>query len=323
MSVHRFILPDDQPRERLDKVVSGLMPESSRATLQRWIEEGRITVDGGACRQKDRVGPRQVIEVVPAAPPPTKAVPDPTVRFGVLYEDPHLLVIDKPAGLVVHPARGHSDGTLVNGLLARYDWDWADDEEAEPSGNIRPGIVHRIDKDTSGILVVARSEMGREGLKTQLARHTMGRRYLAISVGVPKACTIRTCYGRHPRSRLRWTSTGVDGKLAVTHVRPIEVLANATATLVECRLETGRTHQIRVHLAEQTRTPLLGDALYGRPAEAQHLVEAERLIGRQALHATELAFDHPVTGQRLEFRLEPPADFALALEYLRSVDARA
>jgi 23S rRNA pseudouridine1911/1915/1917 synthase len=206
--------------------------------------------------------------------------------------------------------------------LARYDWEWADAEEPDRSGAFRPGIVHRIDKDTSGILVVARSEAAREGLKAQLAAHQMGRRYLAISVGAPRATTIRTLYGRHPRSRLRWSSLVREGKSAVTHVRPLEVLANSAAALVECQLETGRTHQIRVHMAEQTKTPLLGDPLYGRRVENPHVAEAERLIGRQALHAAELAFTHPVTGQSLEFKLEPPADFARALDYLRSVSTQ-
>lgn len=321
MSVHRFVLVDEQPRERLDKVLSMLMPESSRSTIQRWIEEGRVKVDGGACRAKDRVGPGQTIDVVPAAPPPTRALPDATVGFQILYEDPYLLVVDKPAGLVVHPAKGHSGGTLVNGLLARYDWQWADSEEADPLGAFRPGIVHRIDKDTSGMIVVARSEAAREGLKAQLQAHAMGRRYLAISVGVPRPTTLRTLYGRHPRSRLRFSSLVPEGKPAVTHVRPLETLANSSAALVECRLETGRTHQIRVHMAEQLKTPLLGDALYGRHVANPVIEEAERLIGRQALHAAELAFDHPVTGKHLEFKLDPPVDFARALDYLRSVSA--
>ncbi len=323
MSAHRFVLPDDQPRDRLDKVLAGLMPESSRATLQRWIEEGRVTVDGGPCRARDHVRPRQLIELVPAAPPPTQAVADATVAFEVLYEDPHLLVIDKPAGLVVHPAKGHAAGTLVNGLLARYDWAWADGEDSDPCGAFRPGIVHRIDKDTSGILVVARSEVAREGLKVQLASHQMGRRYLAISLGIPRTTSITTLFGRHPRSRLKWSSLVREGKQAVTHVRPLEVLANSTVALVECRLETGRTHQIRVHLAEQTKTPLLADSVYGRRVQTPHIVEAERLIGRQALHAAELAFSHPVTGAALEFKLEPPADFARCLDYLRSISRKS
>jgi 23S rRNA pseudouridine1911/1915/1917 synthase len=319
--VHQFLLSEGQPRERLDKVLARLLPESSRATLQRWIEEGRVTVDGNACRARDRVGPRQLVEVVPAPPPKTRAEPDASVRFNVLFEDEHLVVLDKPAGLVVHPAKGHADGTLVNGLLARYDWDWCDTGSEDPSSVIRPGIVHRIDKDTSGLLVVARSEQAREGLKAQLAAHEMGRRYLGISVGAPRATTIRTLYGRHPRSRLKWSSLVHEGKPAITHVRPLESLAGGAAALVECRLETGRTHQIRVHLAEQTKTPLLADALYGRRAHSPHILEAERLIGRQALHAAELAFRHPVTGAMLTYKTELPADFASALEYLRGISS--
>jgi 23S rRNA pseudouridine1911/1915/1917 synthase len=321
VSIHRFELSERQPRDRLDKVLAGLMPEVSRATLQRWIEEGRVTVDGKGCRARDRVGPGLNIEVEPAAPPPTRAIADHNVQFDVLYEDADLIVINKPAGLVVHPAKGHADGTLVNGLLARYDWQWDSLSEEDPSAVMRPGIVHRIDKDTSGILVVARNERAREGLKEQLAAHEMGRKYFAISIGVPQPTTFRTLYARHPRVRLKWSSRVREGKTAVTHIGPVEPLANATAALVECRLSTGRTHQIRVHMAEQAKTPLLADTLYGRHVEIAHLVEAERLIGRQALHAAELAFCHPLTGQCLRFNVEPPDDFARALAYLRGIES--
>lgn len=323
MSVLRFVLPEDQPRERLDKVLSELMPATSRSTLQRWIEEGRVRVDGlASCRTRDRVAPGLVLEVTPAAPPPTRAVADPTVQFRALYEDEHLLVIDKPAGLVVHPAKGHADGTLVNGLVARYGWDWSEASEAaeaDASGMIRPGIVHRIDKDTSGILVVARNERAREGLKAQLAAHEMGRRYVAISVGVPRRATIRSLYGRHPKSRLKWSSLVREGKTAITHFVVLEVFANALAALVECRLETGRTHQIRVHLSEQNKTPILADSLYGRPTSSLQLLEAGRIMARQALHAAELTFCHPVTGAALSFKASLPPDFAQTLEYLRSL----
>lgn len=317
MSVLHFVLPSSQSRERLDKVLSELLPDTSRATLQRWIEEGRVTVDGGPCRSRDRVRPGQVIELVPAPPPPTHAVADASVRFDVLYEDEHLVVVNKPAGLVVHPAKGHADGTLVNGLVARYDWDWPEDDPSQDPAVIRPGIVHRIDKDTSGILVVARTERAREGLKEQLQAHQMGRKYVAITLGVPKTTTIRTLYGRHPQSRLKFTSRVREGKSAITHINAVEALAEGAAALVECRLETGRTHQIRVHLSEQTRTPLLGDALYGRRDGSPTIVEAERLIGRQALHAAELAFQHPLSGELLAFKVRPPEDFDRALEYLR------
>lgn len=319
MNAHRFVLPVDQARDRLDKVLAGLLPHTSRATLQRWIDEGRVSVDGGACRARDRVRPGQSIEVIPAPPPPTQAVPNDTVRFDVLFEDDDLIVIDKPAGLVVHPAKGHADGTLVNGLVARYRGDWADSAFESSADAIRPGIVHRIDKDTSGILVVARNERAREGLKEQLAAHEMGRKYLALTVGIPLATTIRSLYGRHPHSRLKFTSLVREGKQAVTHVLPLERFKNDNA-LVQCRLETGRTHQIRVHLAEQTKTPLLGDQLYGVRSTSPSVQQAESLIGRQALHAAELAFFHPITGQPLAFHSELPQDFRSALEYLRQLE---
>lgn len=321
MKVHRFVLPEDQVRDRLDRVLACSFPHNSRASLQRWIEEGRVTVDGGPCRSRDRVRPGQVIEVVPAAPPPTHAVPDGSVGFSVLFEDEHLIVIDKPAGLVVHPAKGHHTGTLVNGLVARYGWDWAESEPTDPAEAIRPGIVHRIDKDTSGILVVARSERARNGLKEQLAAHEMGRCYLAMTVGAPPDTTIRSYYGRHPRSRLKFTSLLGEGKVAITHVQVIERFGNGIAALVECRLETGRTHQIRVHMAEQLRTPLLADRVYGCRVQAPTLIQAESLIGRQALHAARLAFTHPVSGKSLEFSVDPPQDFRNALDYLRGMKA--
>jgi 23S rRNA pseudouridine1911/1915/1917 synthase len=338
--VLEFVVSPELSRERLDKALAELLPETSRATIQRWIEDGRVTVDGGACRARDRLreGSRLVVEPGPA--PATAAAPDPSVAFTVLFEDPHLIVVDKPAGLVVHPAKGHDTGTLVNGLLARYDGTWASGESTDPIEAVRPGIVHRIDKDTSGVLVVARSDVAREGLKAQLQAHTMGRRYLALTMGVPTKRTVKTLYGRHPHARLKWSSLVPEGKEAVSHFRVLEVFGEAKArssykersnsvgtaqsglaALVECRLETGRTHQIRVHMAEQCKTPLLADSLYGRPCIDARLVAVEAVIGRQALHAESLSFEHPVTHEPLTFSSPLPQDFAAALEQLRALNA--
>jgi 23S rRNA pseudouridine1911/1915/1917 synthase len=297
------------------------LPDVSRATVQRWIAEGRVKVDGKICRPKQLVRGGARLEVEPSEPPPSTAVPDPDVVFQVLFEDPHLIVVDKPAGLVVHPARGHATGTLVNGLLARGGFERAGADPRDPNAAIRPGVVHRIDKDTSGVLVVAKDEPTREGLKQQLSTHSMERVYRALSLGVPPSGTIETMYDRHPRSRLRFTSRTSAGKRAVTHVRVVEKLAGERAALIECRLETGRTHQIRVHLAEQAGTPLLADWLYGRKPGAPDLLQIAETLGRQALHAAVLGFVHPLTKEALRFESALPADLLAALVALRALTA--
>jgi 23S rRNA pseudouridine1911/1915/1917 synthase len=326
----RFVLPPEQARERLDKVLAQLLAPRSRATVQRWIGEGRVTLNGRPCRARDTVAPGSVLEVEIGPEPTSEALPDASVPFSVVFEDEHLIVVDKPAGVVVHPARGHRSGTLVSGLLARAGFAVAPRDERDPTGHLRPGIVHRIDKNTSGLLVVAKDALTREGLKRQLAAHSVRRLYHALTLGVPRSGKIDTAYGRDPRSRLRFTSCLDGGKRAVTNVTVLQAFRSAAAW-IECRLETGRTHQIRVHLAEQCGTPLLGDALYRSVASSSGTraevakgradggqAELERIIGRQALHARELGFEHPVTGQTLHFESAPPEDFAAALAALRS-----
>ena len=297
------------------------MPEVSRATVQRWIAEGRVKVDGKICPAKQLVRGGTRIEVEPSEPPPSMATPDPSVTFRVLYEDPQLIVVDKPAGLVVHPARGHATGTLVNGLLARGGFERASADARDPNASVRPGVVHRIDKDTSGILVVAKDEPTREGLKKQLSEHSMERVYRALTLGVPKSGSISSMYDRHPRSRLRFTSKTDHGKRAVTHVQVVERFGEGRAALVECRLETGRTHQIRVHLSEQVGTPLLADWLYGHTPGGPDLQAIAAALGRQALHAAVLGFVHPATQEKLRFESPLPQDLATALEALRALKA--
>lgn len=300
-------------------MLARLLPDVSRATVQRWISEGRVKIDGKICRPKQQVRGGAKLEVEPSEPPPSTAVPDASVAFHVLYEDSHLIVVDKPAGLVVHPARGHATGTLVNGLLARGGFERASADARDPNASVRPGVVHRIDKDTSGILVVAKDEPTREGLKQQLSQHTVERLYRALTLGVPRSASIETLYDRHPRSRLRFTSNTNTGKRAVTHVRVVETLADGRAAFVECRLETGRTHQIRVHLSEQAKTPLLADWLYGKAPGAPDLAEIASALGRQALHAAVLGFVHPITQESLRFESPLPADFDAALSALRAL----
>ena len=220
------------------------MPEVSRATVQRWISEGRVKIDGKICRAKQQVRGGAKLEVEPSDPPPSTATPDASVEFQVLHEDPHLIVVDKPAGWWCIPRAVMPAGTLVNGLLARGGFERAAADARDPNAAVRPGVVHRIDKDTSGILVVAKDEPTREGLKKQLSEHSMERVYRALTLGVPKSGSITTLYDRHPRSRLRFTSKTDQGKRAVTHLLVVERFAEgARAPWSECRLETGRTHR--------------------------------------------------------------------------------
>lgn len=307
--------------ERADKVLVRLMPEVTRASIQRWIQEERVLVDGRTVRAKSKVLPGAVMEVSPGPPPATTAEPDPTVSFQVVHEDAHLLVVNKPPGLVVHPARGHATGTLVNGLLARPGFVRPPSDPDDTEGHLRPGIVHRLDKGTSGLLMVAKDEVTREGLKAQLSDHSIERRYWALTCGVPAAGAVKTLHGRHPTARLKFTSRVTQGRHAVTHVEVTERLCAGHAAFVSCRLETGRTHQIRVHLAEQTRTPILGDPLYGGSPKLPLLRELGAALGRQALHAELLGFVHPVTGQTLRFEAPLPTDMQTALEALRAASA--
>lgn len=302
-----LVVPPELAGERLDRALTSLVPGTTRAALQRWIEDGRVLVDGATARSSTRVRAGVVLLVTPAPPLPSDAEPE-DIPLVVLFEDEHLVVIDKPAGLVVHPAPGHPSGTLVNALLHRYG--------GLPGEARRPGIVHRIDKDTSGILVVARSDAAREGLMRLFAAHHVERTYLAIAVGdAPVRATYDTLHGRHPTDRKRFSTRVTRGRHAVTHVERVESLHGAS--LLSCRLETGRTHQIRVHLAEHG-LPILGDALYGKAPKDPRLAAAAAGLGRQALHAAVLGFRHPVTGRSHRWESPLPADFAAARAALRS-----
>ncbi len=289
----------------------------SRAEVQRWIASGNVTVDASAAAASDAVPEGAQVRIEPAAPARTAAEPDPSVVLVVVHEDEDLIVIDKPGDMVVHPARGNWTGTLVHGLLARDGFAASELDDEDASGLPRPGIVHRLDKGTSGLLVVAKHRQSREDLKAQFSAHVIEREYLAITVGQPESGTIDTPYGRHPRDRLKFTSQGriAGGKRATTHVRALEPLG--PCTLVACRLETGRTHQIRVHLAEQRRAPILGDPLYGKRPKDERLAALAESLGRQALHARLLGLRHPRTGQLMRWESEPPADMAAVLAALR------
>ncbi|HEX6244388.1 MAG TPA: RluA family pseudouridine synthase [Polyangiales bacterium] len=300
------IISASEAGQRLDKVLAQRHPEISRSTFQRWFDESRVSCAGRVVASKDKALVGQSVHVVPGPPPVSEALPE-AIPLDILFEDEHLIVLHKPAGLVVHPAAGHASGTLVNALLHHTEVEQGD-------GPRRPGVVHRLDKDTSGVMVVTRTEQAREGLTAQFASHTIERVYEAICVGQPPAqITYDTLIGRHPTDRKRFSSKVRQGKRAVTHVTRVAQLHGAA--LVQCRLETGRTHQIRVHLADHG-FPLLGDPVYGRaPADAR-LREAGKQLARQALHARVLGFVHPVTQAPLRFDLSPPADFRRALAQL-------
>ena len=286
--------------------------------MQRWIEEGRVRVDGAVLRASAALELGAAVEVEPSAPPPSNAVADARIALAVVFEDDHLIVIDKPAGLVVHPAKGHAEGTLVNALLARPGF-LADNADArDPFASSRPGIVHRLDKGTSGLLVVAKDASSREGLKHLFSKHEIDREYVAIVAGAARDATIDTLHGRAKNDRVRFTTRVREGKRAVTHVKVLERLRGAT--FVACRLETGRTHQIRVHLAEQLGTPVLGDPLYAKPPKDPELRAVAAALGHQALHARVLGFVHPITGVAMRWESPPPRDFADALAALRSPD---
>ncbi|MEO5586625.1 MAG: RluA family pseudouridine synthase [Novosphingobium sp.] len=288
--------------QRLDKALadaSGL----SRERVKALLGEGRISLGGERMSQatlKPAVGTRFAI-TVPAATPAEAAPQDIPLR--IAFEDEYLVVVDKPAGLVVHPAAGNMDGTLVNALLHH-----CRGQLSGIGGVARPGIVHRIDKDTSGLLVVAKTDAAHEGLARQFADHSVVRAYSAICAGrpLPLAGTIRGAIARSSANRKKMALVDEGrGKHAVTHYRTLQPLDDAA--LVECRLETGRTHQVRVHMAS-IGNPLLGDQVYGRTPPRLRPLLAELGFRRQALHARKIGFLHPISGERLHWSSELPAD---------------
>ncbi len=315
------VAPVEAAGQRLDRWLADSVGDVSRSRLKALIEAGQVTVDGDVITQ-----PRHHLkggeQVRVALPPPEEATPPAQpIPLVVVHEDPDLIVIDKPAGLVVHPAAGHADGTLVNALIAHCG------EGLSGIGGVRrPGIVHRLDKDTSGLLVVAKNDAAHQGLSDQFADHgrtgALKRAYLALVWGVPRRTrgTIRTFIDRSPRNREKMAVMPEGrGKEAITHYEVIETFPHGAAepvvSLVRCSLETGRTHQIRVHMAHLGH-PLLGDAVYGAgfATRAARLGPAARdalaALGRQALHAALLGFRHPRTGEMLIFESNPPEDFA-------------
>jgi 23S rRNA pseudouridine1911/1915/1917 synthase len=288
---------------RLDRALAATVPSLSRERLKVLTKAGKLTRDGKAVRDPaTKVKGDERFTLAIPAPEPAHNEPQ-EIPLPIVYEDEHLLVVDKPAGLVVHPAAGNRDGTLVNALLHH-----CGGSLSGIGGVARPGIVHRIDKDTSGLLVIAKHDKAHEGLARQFADHSIDRRYLAIVSGVPRQAegSVDAPLARSPQNRKKIAIVSAGkGKRAVTHWKRLELLNDAA--LVECRLETGRTHQVRVHMASIGH-PLVGDPVYGRGKTAHRKLLNQLDFKRQALHAAHLGFIHPVTKGRLSFDSALPSD---------------
>jgi 23S rRNA pseudouridine1911/1915/1917 synthase len=314
LQIIETIFPSGQEPARLDTFV-GTLDGLTRTMAQRLIESGMITVDG--LQQKPSLKLRGGENIIVKLPPPLPAEPEAeSIPLEILYEDRDIVVVNKPAGMVVHPGAGNSSGTLVNALLGHCR------DLSGVGGELRPGIVHRIDKDTSGILVVAKNDPAHRALCSQFKEHTTKRVYLALVFGSP-GCDkgrIEAAIGRHPVDRKRMSSAAKRGKKAVTHWQVIGRYRGLS--LLRIRLETGRTHQIRVHLSE-AGFPLAGDAVYGGSGRLASLPDTKlqaliREMGRQALHAKTLGFLHPISGEYLEFDSVLPNDIAKVIDYLES-----
>ncbi|KIP86525.1 MULTISPECIES: 23S rRNA pseudouridine(1911/1915/1917) synthase RluD [unclassified Stenotrophomonas] len=303
------VVPDTAAGRRFDAVLAELFPEYSRSKLTEWIKSGDVLLDGVTVRGRDPVRGGEVATLNAVLETQTHAEPE-DIPLDVLFEDEHLLVINKPVGLVVHPGAGNSSGTLVNALLFR---------DPSVSALPRAGIVHRLDKDTSGVMVIARTIQAQTALVEQLSARQVHRQYLAVVVGALVAGgTADAPIDRHPRDRLKM-GVREDGKEAITHYRLRERFRAHTA--LECRLETGRTHQIRVHMAH-LRHAIVGDQLYGGALKlpkgaSDELVAALRGFKRQALHAETLEFVHPITGETVRNTAPAPADMLQLLKALR------
>ena len=295
-------LTADQAGERLDAFLARSLPDLTRSAAQRLLEEGAVTLGGKPTKKNTKTAPGDVVEVTLPEPQPVEVVPQ-NIPLDIVYEDADVIVVNKPVGLVVHPAPGHPDGTLVNALLYH-----CGTSLSGINGELRPGIVHRIDRDTSGLIIAAKNDRAHLALSAQLQDHTLARVYEAVVVGNLRedSGTVNAPIGRHPVDRKKMAIEPRNGRAAVTHWR---VLARYPGyTHVECRLETGRTHQIRVHMASIGH-PLLGDTVYGSKKPWPGLAG-------QCLHARKLRFIHPSTGQPVEVECPLPDWFEKVLKQL-------
>ncbi len=304
MEQNEFLVTEEAAGNRLDKAITVLCPELSRNTAQQLIESGDIIVNGNVSNKKLTVNTGDLITI--NLPEPKNLTIEPEeIELDIVYEDEHLLVVNKPKGMVVHPAAGNYTGTLVNALLYH-----CGDSLSGINGVIRPGIVHRIDKDTSGLLVVAKNDVAHKGLAEQIKEHSFTRVYNTVVVGnVKDDCgTIDAPIGRHPKDRKKQAVTEKNSRNAVTHFEVIERFNGFT--FLKVKLETGRTHQIRVHMAYRG-TPVAGDVVYGNPKKTYGLEG-------QCLNASTIGFIHPVTGEYLEFTSELPEYFK---DFLRRISS--
>jgi 23S rRNA pseudouridine1911/1915/1917 synthase len=316
----------DQNGERLDKALSALCADLSRSRLQALIASGDVLLNGAVCENTSKkVTTGDEVSIL--VPPPVDALPKPeNISLDIVYEDEDLLVINKPAGLVVHPGAGNVSGTLVNALLHH-----CAGQLSGIGGVMRPGIVHRLDKETSGLMVVAKSDRAHKGLSAQLEDRSLSRIYtaLVLKVPVPMKGHVDMPIGRDPRHRLRMSVKGKGSKPARTHYFVEKRYADSLA-LVECQLESGRTHQIRVHMAA-IKHPLVGDPLYGPQPTAlrsslKKLTDDEDILTevlafpRQALHARAITFIHPVTEEEMEFEADLPDDFSNLLNLINNIE---
>lgn len=296
-----FVVGEAEAGERLDRVLAALSG-APRAQVRRWIEAGCVARNGERARPSAKVAAGDRLEAEPPDPVETEVRPE-AIPLAVLHEDDALIVVDKPAGLVVHPAPGHPGGTLVNALLHHCT------DLAGIGGVLRPGIVHRLDRGTSGVMVAAKTDAAHLSLSGQFHDHTIVREYRAFVRGVPgkDGGRIKRPIGRHPRDRKRMSVVTRRGRAALTNWRVLERWAKAGMALLEIRPETGRTHQIRVHLASEGM-PVIGDDVYGRGRRATLRLPAARALGRPALHAAVLGFAHPSSGEPLRFEAALPDD---------------
>lgn len=302
----RLPVPHELAGMRFDAALATMFPDHSRSRLKAWLDEGLITLDGAAAPAKTKLyGGEEIVANLPESEQEVTAQAE-DIPLDVIFEDEQILVINKPPGLVVHPGAGNRDGTLLNALL----------HHAPALANVvRAGIVHRLDKDTSGVMMVAKTPLAQTKLVRQLQSRTASREYLALVHGtVRRGGTVENMLGRHPKERTKMAALVFGGKPSITHYKPREsfggpALLGRHYTLVECKLETGRTHQIRVHMAG-LRYPIVGDATYGKKNDV--------MFDRQALHAWRLSLKHPVGGEIVKFVAPLPMDLKILLKGLRA-----